>query len=277
MAKEIMLARNASTETLWMFITRPGGEVWDVPGNNWEVWGAGQLANYAITMVQAPSSIGVYWGDFPPVAAGTYVVVIKSQAGGSPAAGDPVAAQLRIEWDGTRIVPLSSRLSPTTEGRTLDVTADGAAGIDWGNIENTMSAVELTNTTLPTVDDVGTTLGTLNSNFDAYISAFNAMVTDGKMESHVLSIDPAVTIPTEFPPEAITDVVDGVFAKVVAGGPALTFEQCIQAIMAPAAGETEIGEDGFVAYRFPGQTTVIVQGTVDEVGNRTDVQYFVAP
>lgn len=27
-------------------------------------------------------------------------------------------------------------LQPTVAGRTLDVTATGAAGIDWGNVEN---------------------------------------------------------------------------------------------------------------------------------------------
>jgi hypothetical protein len=42
-------------------------------------------------------------------------------------------------------------LKPTTADRTLDVTATGAAGIDWGNVENKTSTVALTSTTVGTV------------------------------------------------------------------------------------------------------------------------------
>ena len=41
-------------------------------------------------------------------------------------------------------------LQPTTAGRTLDVTATGAAGIDWGNVENQTTTVALPNTTINT-------------------------------------------------------------------------------------------------------------------------------
>lgn len=46
-------------------------------------------------------------------------------------------------------------LQPTTAGRTLDVTAGGAAGIDWANIENQAAAVGLTSTTVGTTSEVG--------------------------------------------------------------------------------------------------------------------------
>ncbi len=48
---------------------------------------------------------------------------------------------------------VSSRLAPTTSGRTLDVTTTGGAGIDWGNIENQSTTVNLTNTTIKAVTD----------------------------------------------------------------------------------------------------------------------------
>jgi hypothetical protein len=44
-------------------------------------------------------------------------------------------------------------LNPTTAGRTLDVTATGAAGIDWGNVENPTAAVNLSATNID-VDQV---------------------------------------------------------------------------------------------------------------------------
>lgn len=41
-----------------------------------------------------------------------------------------------------------SHVMPTDARRTLDVTATGAAGIDWGNVENLTAANNLTNTTV---------------------------------------------------------------------------------------------------------------------------------
>jgi len=54
-------------------------------------------------------------------------------------------------------------LRPTTAQRTLDVTATGAAGIDWGNVENKTTAndlsqtdIQLCDTTTTNTDMVGT-------------------------------------------------------------------------------------------------------------------------
>lgn len=47
-------------------------------------------------------------------------------------------------------------LKPTTAGRKLDVTATGAAGIDWANIENPTTAVDLSGTDIQLVDTTTT-------------------------------------------------------------------------------------------------------------------------
>jgi len=47
-------------------------------------------------------------------------------------------------------------LQPTTEGRTLDVTATGEAGIDWSNIGTPTATVNLSDTTIKTVSDQAT-------------------------------------------------------------------------------------------------------------------------
>lgn len=49
-------------------------------------------------------------------------------------------------------------LQPTTAGRTLDVTATGAAGVDWGNVENPTATVQLSNTEVGFVAN-GVTVG----------------------------------------------------------------------------------------------------------------------
>jgi len=50
-------------------------------------------------------------------------------------------------------------LRPTTPGRTLDVTATGAAGIDWGNVENKTTANDLSGTDIQLADTVTTVTG----------------------------------------------------------------------------------------------------------------------
>lgn len=47
-------------------------------------------------------------------------------------------------------------LQPTVAGRTLDVTATGAAGIDWANVENPTTALDLSGTDIQLADTVTT-------------------------------------------------------------------------------------------------------------------------
>lgn len=73
-------------------------------------------------------------------------------------------------------------LKPTTAGRKLDVSAGGAAGVDWANVESPTSTVGLSNTT------VGTCTA-LHSDYDAAKTAAQASdittahsTTDGKID-----------------------------------------------------------------------------------------------
>lgn len=47
-------------------------------------------------------------------------------------------------------------LQPTTSGRTLDVNANGNAGVDWGNIDAPTTTVNLSGTTVKDASDVNT-------------------------------------------------------------------------------------------------------------------------
>lgn len=57
-------------------------------------------------------------------------------------------------------------LQPTTAGRTLDVTATGAAGIDWGNLENPSTSNNLSATSVAAVGSVSTN-GITGASLDA--------------------------------------------------------------------------------------------------------------
>jgi hypothetical protein len=58
-------------------------------------------------------------------------------------------------YGGSAAGPLQS----TTAARTLDVTATGAAGIDWGNVENPSTAVDLSSTDIQLCDTITTYTG----------------------------------------------------------------------------------------------------------------------
>lgn len=64
---------------------------------------------------------------------------------------------------GTFGIELAEALRPTTAGRQLDVTATGAAGIDWGNVENPTTAVNLSATNIDVDQVVASVSGAVGS------------------------------------------------------------------------------------------------------------------
>jgi hypothetical protein len=78
----------------------------------------------------------------------SYAAIISTGTVGGVSVVGEVVAQFSIER--------SPALRPTTAGRTLDVTATGAAGIDWGNVENKTTANDLSATDIQLCDTVTT-------------------------------------------------------------------------------------------------------------------------
>jgi hypothetical protein len=67
---------------------------------------------------------------------------------------------------------ISSRLAPTVANRTLDITAGGAAGIDWANVESPTTTLDLANTSVTSTGDVLTIEGVDATNaIDARLAA----------------------------------------------------------------------------------------------------------
>lgn len=62
-------------------------------------------------------------------------------------------------YDAMYAASAAGPLQSTTAGRTLDVTATGAAGIDWGNVENPTTTVDLSATDIQLADTVTTLTG----------------------------------------------------------------------------------------------------------------------
>lgn len=73
-------------------------------------------------------------------------------------------------------------LRPTVDERTLDVTATGAAGVDWNNVENPTTVLSLSGTTVKTATDVETDTQDIQARLPA------ALTVDGNMKADTLRV-----------------------------------------------------------------------------------------
>lgn len=62
-------------------------------------------------------------------------------------------------------------LSPTTAGRTLDVSAGGEAGVDWANVGSPTTSINLSGTTVKTATDVETDTADIQTRLPAALTA----------------------------------------------------------------------------------------------------------
>lgn len=92
----------------------------------------------------------------------------------------------------------SGYLQPTVAGRTLDVTATGAAGIDWGNVENPTANNYLTGTSIDSASAVGV------ATIDAGIISSTSFAA-GAINAAALAAD------------AVAEIADGVWDEAMAG------------------------------------------------------------
>lgn len=126
----------------------------------------------------------------------------------APTAGDFTAtmkASINTEAD-TALTDYGA-LKPTTTGRTLDVTATGGAGIDWGNVENQSTAVNLSATTTNLVNTVTTYTGNTVQTGDSYAVVNSGTHGNAALKTLIDAVDDAVD--TEVGAiKAVTDKLD---------------------------------------------------------------------
>ncbi len=100
--------------------------------------------------------------------------------GGLPTANSGNEVRAIVYSYNTGMTPLQ----PTVSGRTLDVTITGAAGIDWGNVENPTTANNLSGTNIATNQSVLITSGTGSGQLN---------VTSGVVKSDVSAYSSGMT------------------------------------------------------------------------------------
>lgn len=78
-------------------------------------------------------------------------------------------------------------LTPTTAGRTLDVSAGGEAGVDWANVGSPTTTLNLSGTTIKTATDVETDTQDIQGRLPA------ALTADGNIKADSLRISGSAT------------------------------------------------------------------------------------
>lgn len=147
---------------------------------------------------------------------------------------------------------VTSRLAPTIVGRTLDVSADGEAGLDWANVGGKTSTVALTNTQINSVSgsvggkvlgggtDTITGIGaqvassgglTAQQTRDAMLLAPTVgMPADGSIDDHLDDLATALAAAT-----ATLTVVSAVDGDVLTIYQAVSFQATVSGLSIPAA------------------------------------------
>ena len=196
----------------------------------------------------------------------------------------------------------SPALRPTTVGRTLDVTSNGNAGIDWANIDNKTATVSFTATTInlvtttTTSSDMRGTDGALlaasaPTNFsDMAITVTTGRVTVGtnndktgySISGTLTTLDalnnfnPATDTVANVTLVATTTVNTDMLttAAILASGDidGLTIEQSMRIFGASLGGVLSgAGTTTITIKGFNGSTTTRILATVDANGNRSAV------
>lgn len=132
----------------------------------------GAFSSGGFVEVDATNMPGVYRFDVPDLALATgvnsVVVMLKGATNMVPVvleidltAYDPQSA---TSLGLTNLdAAITTRLAPTVAARTLDVTATGAAGIDWANVENPTTALNLSATNIDVDQIVASVSGAVGS------------------------------------------------------------------------------------------------------------------
>lgn len=101
---------------------------------------------------------------------------------------------------------------PTTSGRSIDVTATGAVGVDWANVENPTTTVGLSGTTVKTATDVETDTADIQSRLPAALVSGRIDSSVGAMAAGAIT---AAAIATDaidadaLAADAVTEIQNG--------------------------------------------------------------------
>lgn len=96
--------------TIEFLVRDAAGRPWSTSGGGggFEAYQTANYADYVIGMTEQGVASSFYVGNFPgTIPAGIYGVVAKVRGGGSPVETDRTVGSDNVNWDGSRMIPLS--------------------------------------------------------------------------------------------------------------------------------------------------------------------------
>lgn len=150
----------------------------------------------------AASAVQWTWVEILDYTGSTKTVTLAA----APATRFTVAAKDNIS------IMFPAPLQPTALGTRLDVTATGAAGLDWGNVENPTTTVGLSGTTVKTATDVATQATDIQARLPA------ALTANGNIKADTLRVSGTVQTAGDLAAliTAVDDFVDTEVAAILA-------------------------------------------------------------
>ena len=112
MANEIKAKFTANAVDLYACVFNSLKQVYDVVGASWVTWDDANIGNYDIALSENGGG-GLYFADFPALAAGVYTVVVYQ---GSQIAADEVIGSGVMNWDGTAEIVYSGSVKLAADG-----------------------------------------------------------------------------------------------------------------------------------------------------------------
>lgn len=109
---------------------------------------------------------------------------------------------------------------PTTAGRSIDVTAGGAVGVDWANVEGATTTVALTGTSIRTASDVETDTQDIQNRLPAALVTGRIDASVGAMAAGVVTAAAIATGAVDadaLAADAGSEIADAVWDEALAG------------------------------------------------------------
>ena len=112
MANEIKAKFTANAVDLYACVFNDLKQVYDINGASWVTWDDVNIDNYDIPLAENGGG-GLYFADFPALAAGVYTVVVYQ---GSQIAADDVVGSGVMNWDGNAEIVYSGAVKLAADG-----------------------------------------------------------------------------------------------------------------------------------------------------------------
>jgi|3_EtaG_2_1085321.scaffolds.fasta_scaffold00267_2 hypothetical protein len=158
MANDVLGIQYTTGNNVYFFIRDRDGNIADVATDlAFETYSTAAIADYDVAGTEQGTASGYYTAQLPSwIVDGLYHVTAYDRAGGSPAEGDACIGSQMLDVVNAGAAPEMVSIPDNFLSAALNLTATGNIGIDWANVENQSTSVNLSATTTNLVNTTTT-------------------------------------------------------------------------------------------------------------------------